>query len=34
MNLGDGTTTQVIGSTSSAPVGATGSAGGACALNL
>jgi hypothetical protein len=33
-NLGDGTTTQVIGSAAAAPVGATGSAGGACAVSL
>jgi hypothetical protein len=33
-NLGDGTTTQVIGVTSSVPVGTAGTTGGACALNL
>jgi hypothetical protein len=33
-NLGDGTTTQVIGATSSVPVGISGTAGGACSANL
>jgi hypothetical protein len=33
-NLGDGTTTQVIGATSTAPVGTAGTTGGTCAANL
>jgi hypothetical protein len=34
IDLGGSSTTQVIGSAAAAPVGATGSAGGACAANL